>query len=108
MSVGLLDRAAEVFSVVVEVKGCWHREVREAMRTQLVERCLRENACRYGLYVVGWFSCPAWDPADGRRHTVPWSSMQEAVQELITQADQLSGTRDADLVRSYVLDCSLR
>lgn len=54
---------------IIEVKGCWHREVLTAMETQLRDRYLRDNDCSHGLYVVGWFLCPQWDSdrADGRR-----------------------------------------
>lgn len=50
----------DVMTVIIEVKGCWHPDVLTAMETQLVQRYLKDNTCRYGLYVVGWFYCTQW------------------------------------------------
>jgi hypothetical protein len=53
-------KAYDVVTVTIEVKGCWHKEVLTAMETQLVQRYLKDNECRHGLYLVGWFYCPQW------------------------------------------------
>ena len=50
-------------SVVIEMKGCWHRELRDAIETQLVNRYLKDSARRRGLSLVGWFSSPKWSDA---------------------------------------------
>ena len=57
----------DILTVIIEVKGCWHKEVNTAMQTQLTERYLKDNSCRHGLYLVGWFNCPQWDRADYRK-----------------------------------------
>jgi hypothetical protein len=102
------DSESETLTVVVEVKASWHAEVREAMRTQLVERYLRDNRLEYGLYVVGWFAAPGWDPADSRSKSQPWASAAVALAELKTQSEQLAGGQPRVSVTPYVLDCSLR
>jgi hypothetical protein len=48
-------------SVIIEVKGCWNLDHDHAMKTQLVDRYLRDNRCQHGLYLVGWFNCEQWD-----------------------------------------------
>jgi predicted NACHT family NTPase len=53
-------KAYDIVTVIMEVKGCWHNEVLTAMETQLVQRYLKDNKCRHGLYLVGWFYCPQW------------------------------------------------
>jgi hypothetical protein len=76
------------------------------METQLVGRYLRDNRCQTGLYVVGWYQSPDWDPADSRRSRIPWSTEEAARLELAGQAARL--TTNEREVRSYVLDCALR
>jgi hypothetical protein len=95
--------------VIVEVKGCWHAEVREAMQTQLRDRYLRDNRCRHGLYVVGWFLCDQWDE-DDYRYVAAKRLMPEnvaATQRLFDdQSRQLSSS--SVTLRAFVIDASLR
>src|SRR6185295_736122 len=58
------------YSVVVEVKGCWHDEVLSAMQEQLADRYLAEYETDRGLYLVGWYRCDLWD-GDDRNRTKP-------------------------------------
>ena len=95
-------------TVVVEVKGCWHREVLVAMRDQLRDRYLTGGACRHGLYVVGWFHCDQWDKSDYRRddarRLVP-APLAEARALFTTQAEETS-VGDRRIV-SLVINCAL-
>lgn len=91
--------------VIIEVKGCWHPEVTTAMKTQLVERYLRDNPCRHGLYVVGWFCCSLWDDADPKKKQSPKWSVEEARMEFDRQAKELSA--NGLVIRSVVLDVAL-
>lgn len=95
----------DVITVIIEVKGSWHRELRTAMQTQLVERYLADNPRCHGLYVVGWFHCEQWDPADRRRRP-PYVSLAEAQEELAAQAAHLSN--ECRTVRALVLNTALR
>lgn len=75
------DASGKVYdrvSAIIEVKGAWNKELAEAMQTQLVDRYLKDNTCRYGLYLVGWFNCIQWDLEDGRRNASPKNSIPEA------------------------------
>ena len=76
------------------------------MKTQLVDRYLRDNQCQHGLYVIGWFNQESWDESDPRRNQVPKWSVHEERKFFELQASKLS--RDGPLVRSYVLDVTLR
>jgi hypothetical protein len=96
-------------TVIIEVKGSWHPDVRTAMVTQLRDRYLADNHCSHGLYLVGWYRCQQWDPgdprnADDRRHhpgdLVATRAMFEA------QATANSGGRFR--LASYVLNAALR
>jgi hypothetical protein len=77
-------------SVVIETKGCWHRELRDAIETQLVNRYLKDSACRHGLYLVGWFSSPKWSDADHRKRAVKRLKLAELQESLATKARSLS------------------
>jgi len=66
-------KAFDVITLIIEVKGCWHDEMLTAMKTQLVQRYLKDNRCRHGLYLVGWYYCPQWKKAPkkyGSRETL--------------------------------------
>ena len=93
-------------TVIIEVKGCWHSKVQTAMRTQLVERYLANNACPYGLYVVGWFNCQQWDNNDSRRNQALKIRLDEARTQFNDQAKELSSS--GNVIRAYVLNTALR
>ncbi len=93
-------------TVILETKGCWHPELETAMKTQLVERYLRDNRCNEGLYLVGWFPCSQWDSKDSRRSDCPKYDIEEAKRRFAAQAEELS-QRGLRLV-SFVLDARLR
>ncbi|MHA7630473.1 NACHT domain-containing protein [Corallococcus sp. M7] len=93
-------------SVIIEVKGCWNPDLWTAMREQLVDRYLAENACQHGIYLVGWYACAQWDetrahPTEGR--AIPQDRARQWLQE---QATELS--RGNVQVRSFVLDAAFR
>jgi hypothetical protein len=99
----------DTLTVIIEVKGCWHREVDTAMQTQLVERYLRDNPSRHGLYLVGWFNCPQWDPDDHRKDDAPQITVEEARVQFAQQAEALTARSEGrHLVKSFVLDTALR
>jgi hypothetical protein len=47
-------------TVVIEVKGCWNKQINEALDNQLVGRYLRKNESWQGIYLVGWYVCEFW------------------------------------------------
>ena len=81
----------ERVSVAVEVKGCWHREVFGAIQTQLVDRYLRDSACRHGVYLVGWFESARWSEWDWRRGAARGTSLEELRRVLSARARVVSG-----------------
>ncbi len=95
------DRADsfETVKVIIEVKGDWHRELKTAMETQLVGRYLKDNDCRHGLYLVGWFArVNRRNPADAKT--------RDNLQRQLT-AQSLSLTNVERRVKALVLDCSV-
>jgi hypothetical protein len=96
-----------VITAIIEVKGCWNRELPEAMQTQLANRYLYQNTCQHGLYFIGWFNCAAWDEKDYRRGRAEAlaPSLADARAQFAGQAEMLSGSER--IIRAFVLDASL-
>ena len=96
----------ERLSLIIEVKGSWNTELMTAMQTQLVNRYLRDNHCRYGLYLVGWFNCESWDSQDDRKRRTPRVSVEEAEKRLDEQAVTLS--QHNTMIRAMILNAAIR
>lgn len=92
---------------IVEVKGCWHRELRTALETQLVARYLRGTDNRYGFYVAGWFSSEHWEPSDWRS-TACGAVTKDAAAALLAEQAENATEEDSFVLGSMVLDLTLR
>lgn len=103
---GLTDNSFNQVQVIIEVKGCWHRELKTAMKTQLVDRYLKDNQCQHGIYLVGWFVCDRWDKTDSRVSTVRFGSLDGTRDFLERQAKDLS--QGGLSIRSAVINAALR
>jgi hypothetical protein len=93
----------DTLTMVIEVKGCWHDEVKTAFNTQLVDRYLTGSGVQHGLYLVGWFYCRHWVDKDRKPQTGPrnWS-LADACALFAQQA--VAASRDGRDVRALVLD----
>lgn len=89
-------------TAVIETKGCWNRELRIAMKIQLVDDYLMRLAAPVGIYLVGWFDKLKWDDTDYRRSDTPDWSVKQAQDHLDEQAGLLPTTF---IVKAVVLDC---
>jgi hypothetical protein len=98
--------AFDMVSAIIEVKGGWNDGLETDMKSQLVDRYLRENRCRCGLYLVGWYHCEQWDSEDWRKKAHTKRLREDLVAFLNEQAAGLS--RDGLLVQAFVLNASLR
>jgi hypothetical protein len=47
--------AGPPLTLIIEVKGDWHREIAKALGEQLATRYLLANGWTHGVYLVGWF-----------------------------------------------------
>lgn len=102
-SVGGVDR---VLRVVIEVKGCWNKEVPTALQAQLVDTYLQGWPGAAGLYLIAWF-----DPAHGGKRGT-WlgdvhRSSREALQPFLEQQARAATDAGGHVVRAVVLDCSM-
>lgn len=89
-------------TVVIEVKGCWHPEVRQAAETQLVRDYLRLNGLSHGIYLVGWFVWPQWANPRNELNSLTLEAAHVEVAELVAAFD---GRTNPERVRAFVLDC---
>ncbi len=93
-------------SLVIEVKGSWHPNVRRAMRSQLVDGYLAEGLdYRYGVYFVGWYTCDAWRDGPDRNRSARLGALDDLRSELTQQASELSDA--GRTVRVVVVDAHL-
>lgn len=98
--------AENLISVIIEVKGCWNKELETAMQTQLSERYLKNNPCRHGIYLIGWFNCIAWDKEDNRKKSSPTYTIEEAKNIFNNQAEILNSNDTIHIV-PFVLNTAL-
>lgn len=91
------------FSVIVEVKGCWNREIPGSLETQLVDQYLVPMGLAHGIYVVARFAEDGWVETDGRRNR-KYSRMpiEEITTELTELAAEVAARREVQ-VDSVVL-----
>lgn len=97
--------AAELDTVVVEVKGCWNPRVEEDLEDQLVAKYLIPHAWRFGIYVVGWFICDKWQNGKNCLSSITLEAARQEVAQLAEDASQ----RHSELILAgQVLDCRFR
>jgi hypothetical protein len=96
---------AAIVTTVIEVKGCWNRDLKTEMQRQLAERYLDPLTQRCGIYLIAWFDRTVWAQNDARRGRCA-ASTESLRTTYEKQASELSS--DGHLViRAVVLDCSL-
>ncbi len=92
-----------VATVVIEVKGCWNKDLETAMEEQLRDRYLKKNGWCCGVYLVGWFLCDRWRRARvARRAPGPEDTIEAWRDKLAKQAQELCV--DGFRLRAFVLD----
>jgi hypothetical protein len=92
-------------TAIIEVKGSWHKERRTAMKTQLVDRYLKDNTSQHGIYVLCYPYCTLWSDADGRKQRALKSGIPKAQTTYSQLAQDLS---DHDLlIKAFVLDTTI-
>jgi hypothetical protein len=99
------SKELDQLKVIIEVKGCWNRKIETAMETQLVNRYLKNNDCKHGIYLVGWFLCDSWSKRDSRRRAVKFKTLNDLNDHLTQQARGVS--RAGNQIRAAILDASI-
>ncbi len=96
----------DVARVIIEVKCCWNQELQTAMKTQLVDRYLKDNDCQTGIYAVGWFMCPQLDKRRYQYQKTPKWTIDQAQTFFNKQADSLSD--ETQKIKAIVINAALR
>jgi hypothetical protein len=94
--------SVQTVTVVIEVKGCWNAEVRTAVDSQLVGDYLRPNGLTHGIYLVGWFVCPAWEKPQNKLTSTTLELAEQEIAQLVSAFD---GKANPERVSGVVLDC---
>lgn len=93
-------------TIIIEVKGCWHKEVRTAIETQLVAGYLVQNGWTHGIYLVGWFDCDRWDaPTNTPKSSLNAATYEDACKEVDALAAPYDGVGKSEVVKGFCLDC---
>ncbi|MBL0387848.1 hypothetical protein JJB07_14500 [Tumebacillus sp. ITR2] len=100
------SREYDNITVIIEVKGCWNKELKTAIENQLVGRYLQDNQTNHGLYLVGWFVCDQWTDEDYRKKQTPKSTLAEAQDLFETQA--IASLKSGKHVKTFVMNTALR
>lgn len=101
------SQTATRLTVVIEVKGCWNREVLTAMEHQLVDEYLHRNRLGHGIYVVGWYAGGVWDADDWRYKATPSKGRDTVIQDLQAQAAHLASRVPGLRLAAIVLDVAI-
>ncbi|MGA2322891.1 MAG: hypothetical protein ABSG22_03485 [Sedimentisphaerales bacterium] len=101
--------SVDIIKAIIEVKGCWNKELDIAMETQLVGKYLQDNQCPHGMYLVGWFVCDKWAYNDYRKQDSPKYMIEQAQSHFEEQAKEVAKRSSIPglILRSYVLDTRL-
>jgi hypothetical protein len=91
--------------VIIEVKGCWNRDQKTAMKKQLADQYLTNNDCTHGIFLLAWFLCSIWTPKDSRKSKVQFETRASAERFFSKQAEALSA--EPIHLRAFVLDATI-
>ncbi|HTX13457.1 MAG TPA: hypothetical protein VME22_32870 [Solirubrobacteraceae bacterium] len=97
---------AETVATVIEVKGCWNRDLSRDMDRQLARRYLVPDGRRCGIYLIVWFGTSGWTAQSDRRKAPCGTPPDELTAEYEQQARTVSTSRGLE-IRAMVLDGSL-
>ena len=95
----------EIADLIVEVKGCWNKDVFTSMKSQLHDRYLKSTSDKVAAYVVGWYVCNAWKtPRVAGLVERKARARRDAQRKLDSQALKLAGVAT---IKAIILDATL-
>jgi hypothetical protein len=97
---------AETVATVIEVKGCWNRDLARDLDRQLAGRYLVPDQRRCGIYLIVWFGSSGWTESEDWRATRCRTSREELTTQYEQQAREVSESRGLE-IRAMVLDGSM-
>lgn len=101
-------KPAATLSLVIEVKGCWNKELVTAPASQLRDDYMKAYKASSGIYLVMWFLCDKWTKDDYRKRDtqklVPDGTF-DACMDTVTTACNAASV-GATTVTPFVVDCT--
>ena len=95
-------RQANPLTVVIEVKGCWNRDLSTSIGKQLVGKYLIPKSWRYGIYFIGWFRVNSTVRWNGRVSRIPLNKAKSIVEEW-----REAQTPSNKTIKTIILDCAV-
>ena len=95
---------AERFQIVIEVKGCWNKDLLTDLHDQLSADYMPKVGTRHGIYLVGYFPKAQWEPDDRYKKTPDRTAEQLKAQ--LEPIAQREFTQTRNTVSPFVLDMS--
>jgi len=106
--VGPRSASPERATVVIELKGCWNRELKTSMKEQLIDRYLDPPFHRHGIYLIACFGTDQWvAEGDKTRHKVANRHTPADLRKTYEAQAETLNASEAVSVCVVVLDCSL-
>lgn len=94
--------------LVIEVKGCWNKDLKKDFQNQLVDKYLNGKGIRTGIYLIGWFLCDKWDrEKDYKYDATPKFTLLEAKEFFYKQRNKITKKYPQLVVKEFVLDLSI-
>lgn len=99
-------------TTLIEVKGCWHPELRASIKEQLADLYLNpDNGYKYGIYLIGWYWCEKWDSEDKKSkiNNIRVENRFNNIGEMTTFFEQQSVTLSDNKkqIKSMIFDLSV-
>jgi hypothetical protein len=87
----------------IEIKQAMHAELWTAPKSQLLDKYMREDRARFGLYLVGWYGSS--QPVAGvKKHgNQQYQNLEKDIQEQVDK--ELAGSEKR--IKVVVFDCSV-
>jgi hypothetical protein len=100
--ISMKNSESKTFSIIIEVKGSWNKDLISSLKSQLVEKYMKPRGMNYGIYLVGLFKSDHWDEGSSRyqKHMTNMNKLDNLKEELKTIENHL-------IVKYKTLDCSL-
>ena len=94
----------EHIAIIIESKGCWHKELDTSMEDQLIKKYLMTSAnFSHGIYLIACFLCDKWDNGDYRKNDTKIKTIEAIKSKFAIQAQELSKKYNKT-VKSFVID----
>ncbi|REE17747.1 hypothetical protein B0G71_0712 [Paraburkholderia sp. BL27I4N3] len=98
----------EVLQLVIEIKGCWNRELLSSPEVQLRDNYMKAMEAGHGIYLVFWFLCDRWCDSDPRKRDtqrlVPDGSVVGCLTAITQACDEASV--EGAWISPVVFDCA--